>query len=216
MNSDNPNFSPAEVRSSRRTLLVIMAIVVVPFLLAYTMFRTGLWMPVDTTNKGALLLPPLHVDKLGLRNWAGDAVDFRSADGRWTMIIVGEGGCEEACKSALYLTRQAHIGLGKEAGRVLRYYGELGTELDPGLATILTGEHPRLVTVDVERGTFVEYIDSRVPELGLDFDSRRLVRDSYVFIADPLGNIMLYFTPSHSGKDILTDLKKLLKNSKLG
>ena len=216
MSPDNETSSKAELRASRRTLLIIMAIVVIPFLLAYAMFRTGVWMPISTTNKGSLLLPPLHVDELRLKERDGAAIDYQSADGRWAMIIIGDGVCDATCENALYLTRQVHIALGKEASRVLRYYGELGVELDEQLAATLAKEHPRLVAVNVDREEFTRYVDTRAAEQGLDFDSQVLVEESYILIADPLGNIMLYFTPGHSGKDILKDLKKLLKNSKLG
>jgi len=37
-----------------------------------------------------------------------------------------------------------------------------------------------------------------------------------VFLVDPLGNIMMYYTPTHSGKDLLKDLQKLLKASQIG
>ena len=216
MSPDNEISSKAELRASRRTLLIIMAIVVIPFLLAYTMWRTGVWMPISTTNKGSLLLPPLHVDELRLKERDGAAIDYQSAAGRWAMIIIGDGVCDATCENALYLTRQVHIALGKEASRVLRYYGELGVELDEQLAATLAEEHPRLVAVNVDREEFSRYVDTRAAEQGLDFDSQVLVQESYILIADPLGNIMLYFTSGHSGKDILKDLKKLLKNSKLG
>ena len=216
MSPDNETSSSAELRASRRTLLIIMAIVVIPFLLAYTMFRTGIWMPIGTTNSGTLLLPPLQVDEIGLKDRDGAAINYQAFDGRWAMLIVGDGACDATCDNALYLTRQVHIALGKEASRLLRYYGELGAELDEQLAVTLAAQHPRLVAVNVDRDEFTRYVDTQAAEQGFDFDSQVLVQESFVLIADPLGNIMLYFTPAHSGKDILKDLKKLLKNSKLG
>ena len=37
-----------------------------------------------------------------------------------------------------------------------------------------------------------------------------------IFIVDPIGNIVLYYSGEIDGKKFLTDLKKLLKASKIG
>ena len=193
-----------------------MAIVVIPFILAYSMWRTGIWMPAGTTNQGTLMLPPLHVDELGLEDWSGSSMDYQDAQGLWTLIMVGDGSCGERCENALYLTRQVHIALGKDASRVQRYYAELASSMDEKLAASLAEQHPRLVTVHLDRARFVEYINAMANAQDLGFNAQTLVDDSYVFVADPLGNIMLYFTSGNTGKEILKDLKKLLKNSKVG
>jgi hypothetical protein len=38
----------------------------------------------------------------------------------------------------------------------------------------------------------------------------------YIYVVDPLGNVMLYFTPENTAEDILSDLDTLLDNSSLG
>ena len=158
----------------------------------------------------------MHVDELGLEDWSGASLDYQDANGLWTLVIVGDGVCEAACENALYLTRQVHIALGKDASRVQRYYAELGSALDEGLAAALAEQHPRLVAVHADRVKFAEYVNAVTEAQGLEFNVQQLVDESYVFVADPLGNIMLYFTSDHSGKQILKDVKKLLKNSKVG
>ena len=40
--------------------------------------------------------------------------------------------------------------------------------------------------------------------------------DDIVFVADPFGNIMLYFTNAHDYRAQISDLKKLLKLSTIG
>jgi len=42
------------------------------------------------------------------------------------------------------------------------------------------------------------------------------VRADTLFIVDPLGNLMMRHDASHTTKDLLSDLKKLLKLSHIG
>ena len=41
-------------------------------------------------------------------------------------------------------------------------------------------------------------------------------REQTLFIVDPLGNLMMRHDASHTSKDLLSDLKKLLKLSHIG
>ena len=46
--------------------------------------------------------------------------------------------------------------------------------------------------------------------------SFRRAREHSLFIVDPLGNLMMRHDASHTTKDLLSDLKKLLKLSHIG
>jgi len=37
-----------------------------------------------------------------------------------------------------------------------------------------------------------------------------------ILVVDPLGNMMMYYHAENTGKDMLTDIKRMLKVSKLG
>jgi len=39
---------------------------------------------------------------------------------------------------------------------------------------------------------------------------------SYVLLVDPVGNVMMYYTPEHTAEEIMTDLETLLRYSSLG
>ena len=42
--------------------------------------------------------------------------------GKWTMLYVGDGLCDDRCRKALYLTRQSRIALNKDMDRVQRVF----------------------------------------------------------------------------------------------
>ena len=43
-----------------------------------------------------------------------------------------------------------------------------------------------------------------------------LFKSPNIFVADPLGNVILYYSGNIDGKKLLADLKKLLRASKIG
>ena len=53
-------------KHSQKQGLLILAIIVLPMIAAYVMFKTGWGMPTYTINKGLLLTPPQPVSNLNL------------------------------------------------------------------------------------------------------------------------------------------------------
>lgn len=193
----------------RLTFILIIGIVIVPMVLASFMYFNNVLVPSSRTNKGALILPPLELDRFSMINSEQQKVTAKDLDEKWALIVVGEGPCEDACQTALYHARQVNVALGKEAHRVIRYYLEMGEVIDPQMAQLVKAEYPRLNLAHADKFSFKRYLDQRV-------DSTTAFEQSYIFVADPMGNVMLYYTPENSGKDILEDLKRMLKVSRIG
>ena len=60
-------------------------------------------------------------------------------------------------------------------------------------------------------------LDASSPEArGVAGAVSRRTREHSLFIVDPLGNLMMRHDASHTTKDLLSDLKKLLKLSHIG
>ena len=179
-----------------------------PVLAAFYMYFSGSSLiPADRVNKGTLVVPTLAMDKLDLQLvQAGEG----EIEGKWKLLVFGSGACETgACKQSLYYTRQVNIALGREAGRVVRYYINTDVALDEQVLTAFETDYPRLHIQQSNGEAVAVFLDKTVP-------AEAVVQDSYIFIADPLGNVMMYYTPENEGGDILDDLKKLLKVSKIG
>ena len=118
---------------------------------------------------------------------------------KWGLVIVASQSCESECQDVLYQTRQAHIALGRRAERMSRYL-VLPQPVNSDMADILANEH---TGVEVLTGT--QPSDSAQPE-----------GDIKVFLTDPLGNVMLWYNREHTGKQMLKDIEKLLRASRIG
>jgi hypothetical protein len=135
--------------------------------------------------------------------------DFVARDGTrfalrhtWSLIEVTAGDCAADCQAALYRTRQVRRALGREMSRVQRLLVPRGT-LPP--ADWLAREHPGVLVVDQgtpARAVLDAALGSAAP--------------GAVFIADPLGNVILRFPAGTAMKDMHKDLALLLKASRIG
>lgn len=188
-------------RRSRTSLVMLAAIAVVPLLTACVIFFFFPSLtPEGTTNEGNLIDPPISMA-------ARDGEPELTVPGKWTLVVVAGHDCGDACERALYLSRQVNIALGKDAERVQRTLILADEEMSAALDDLLETGYPQLAV--------------RVPgsETALDV-FRRVAGTSdlagYVFVADPNGNLMLYYTPSNDGEQMLKDLKHLLRLSNIG
>ncbi|MTI14933.1 hypothetical protein [Sansalvadorimonas verongulae] len=162
--------------------------------LAAWMYFGGQFLPEGRNHKGNLLSPTLTLEAFQAANLNADVLD-----GKWGILVVADGECGETCKNSLYLTRQAHIALNRNSTRMSRFLVS-DTAPQPELQTFIDAEHDGLTVVK-----------GAMPSLS--HGSEGSVR---IFLTDPLGNVMLWYNEEHTGKQILKDMEKLLKTSRIG
>lgn len=182
--------SDAERRRNRRNILLIAAIALVPAILAYGfLFLFPGLIPHSTTNRGTLVRPPIPITQISSQ--------IQVPRGKWLLVVADGTDCDEACNHALYLARQVNIALGKDAGRLERLLLVSGNSLSPEFHDLLQREYPRVQVQYLAPGS----VDAVLGK----FDTH-----GHIFMVDPRGFIMMEYTATNSGKDILDDLKHLL------
>ena len=186
-------------RKSRVFLLTLIAIVAVPFLLATLMYQFQLFVPTGRTNHGELILPPKQIINLQLNG----AAALGSKDRKWSLFYIAEENCLENCLNRLYLMRQVHTALGKESGRMSTHLITRKFTPDDKFLQQLKLQFPNMTLNSID-------------PLNRELSDLKQLSEHQIFLADPNGNIMMYFSEQLSGKLILTDLKKLLRLSNIG
>ncbi|WP_320827160.1 hypothetical protein [Reinekea sp.] len=184
------------VRYSRTQLLIILITPLLVLLASTALYFSGLLLPDETSNKGVLLTPVLSVTDLGYPEVV------IGTERHWTLIQLSPV-CADSCGERLYEQRQMHIALGKLESRIERV---LLTETPLGQDEAAL--YPRLQVRTLASDAVSAALRSRIPAADL--------ADDIVFVADPFGNIMLYFTNAHDYRAQISDLKKLLKLSTIG
>src|SRR4051812_21204230 len=187
-------------RRGRQMLLIIAALFLVPVLVAFAMYYGHLWRPAGSSSKGELITPARPLEVVGLRNPDGSPAGADALQGKWTLLYIGDGACDEACRTALVFGRQTRLALNNEMTRVQRVFLATGHCC---AQDYFAREQPGLVALDA----------SNASALLAQFPGEHA---DGLYIVDPLGNLMMRHDAAHTTKDLLTDLKKLLKLSHIG
>ena len=184
--------------TTQRYKAVIIFLIPFLVLVSSTIFFYSGFSPEGRMNKGELIDPPINFDTLDIE---GPETGYL---GSWIILHFLEGPCETVCWNSLYKTRQVNIRLGKDSSRLVRLLVFTDqSELSKENLTKLATEYPRLM----------------VQKINKDNSSNNkllyMYKGSYVLF-DPLGNGILLYRSNLTGGELLEDLKKLLKNSKIG
>ena len=192
----------ADRKRTTRLVPTLMALLFFgPLAVAIGMYYVGgdRWRPSGSVAHGVLLLPPRELPTGVMVLPDGATADF---GGKWSLLYVGRGDCDDPCKEALYRTRQVRRALGKEMSRVQRFFVATGGAPN---TEFLAAVHPGILVM-------TEGLASRDAVLA----SLGTFAEGDVFVADPLGNVVLRFPAGTAMKDMHQDLQLLLKASQIG
>lgn len=206
-------------------LAFLLLFSLLPISLASWYFRVSSNTSVSaTSNKGVLINPLLDLPALGLVDAEGapayqtfeemtQGVSPDDYDPRpWQLLFLSTADCDAACVERLYFLRQMHIRLNRESERVQRVFVQVDampTALAPALLDTFAEQQPDLRLIKGDPARLREL-------LAPSAQGRDPVAEHFIYVADPVGNIMLYFTPENTLEDILDDIDKLLDQSSLG
>jgi hypothetical protein len=179
-------------RTSRLKLLLLAAMFFVPVVTAFVLYNRG-WRPAGSTNHGELLQP--------IRQLPASAASLL---GKWTLFYVGDGACGEDCKHVLWVARQTRVALNKDMPRIGRALFATRNCCD---RAFLDKEHQGIAIFDIGATAANQELLNLLPP-------RDHAND--LFLADPLGNIVMRFDGREDPHGLLDDLKKLLKLSSIG
>ena len=174
---------------------MLVLVFVVPFLLAVLALK-GDWFNRAATNKGELLTPPVELPGL-----------LRGETPVWRILYVLPESCEQKCKNALYSLNQIWEASGREKDRVIP-------------TVIKTQNSDAAALADISERTHIQVVQSDTKKLTASF---QVADPEWLFISDTLGNVILRYPLSTEqqeavmkSRDVLADLRKLLKLSRIG
>ena len=180
----------------RLQFLVIAAVFFGPLLFATWLYFSGDGLqPESRANHGALLEPIVNLPDAV----PGSRIHEHRA---WRLLYTEDGECGESCRQALYTLRQSRLMLGKEMDRVERVF--LHGEQAPD-TLLVAEEHKGLITL--QDPALRALLDDKKPE--------SLPAGGF-YLVDPHGNLVLYFSPDIKPKDMVDDIKRLLRLSRIG
>ena len=192
-----------EVKNNKNKIILILVIVAFlsPVVLSWLVFNyTDFVEQRGTSNHGDLITPPRPIEDLAMI----DPINpdrKESLHGKWSMVYVTET-CDEECMKNVYRMRQIHLMMDKHSLRVQKVLF-----LTAQQASDFSGQ--QLIDTDlINTGALLEKFRL--------FSSDDPLTQHRIYIVDPLGNLMMKFEQDANPRDIMTDLKKLLRASRIG
>lgn len=192
----------AQQRTGRWKLFAVLAICASPLIASY--FTYYVIKPQSRTNYGALIDPRAHpMPALQASALDGRHQELSAWKGKWIMLLISNGDCEEPCRKRLHDMRQLRLAQGKDMDRIERVW--LITD-DKPLDTMLMREYD---------GTQMLRVNPSIVQKWLPADEGTSVVD-HIYMIDPLGNLMMRFPKNAEANKMKKDIAKLLKASRIG
>ncbi|MFL6659445.1 MAG: SCO family protein [Massilia sp.] len=160
--------------------------------------------PTGRTNYGSLIDPREHpIPALGSKDLEGKPLTLDAYKGKWIMLQVSPGSCDQACKDRLVAIRQMRLMQGKDMERVERVW-------------LITDEAPLdTMLMRVIEGTRFLRVKPDALKAWLPVEPGGDVNE-HLYLIDPLGNLMMRFPKQPDPQKVKKDFGKLLKASAIG
>ena len=161
--------------------------------------------PKATVNYGKMIEPPVDLGSLELElNYQPLNID--SMERKWMIIHFLDDRCNEDCLEAFYFSRQINTAIGREKDRVKRFY-VASSKTQEKVKKLFQSE----TNLTVISAMNLNLLRQKMTEAGIN----PFIQPGFL-LADPLGNIILSYQGDIDPKKILSDIKKLLRASKIG
>lgn len=183
--------SPKQRSKGRLQLILVLLVAVGPMILATGMYKLQFWVPDGRSYHGEMIGNGQSRADLGVQG----------EDSHWQLLVSAPQTCEADCRHLVYLARQLNIGLGQDSARATHALAST-QPLEADYSARLTREYPNLQRYSLDK---VQY-EKAAPG----------VEAPHLWIIDPHGNLVLRYDAKVNGKDLLNDLRQLLKLSNIG
>ncbi len=183
--------APRGRAKGRLQLILILLVVIGPMLLATGMYKLQFWVPEGRSYHGEMIGDGKTLADLGVPAEAE----------HWQLLVSAPKNCAVDCQQLVYLARQINIGLGRDASRAGHALASVEPVSGEYLAK-LESEYPQLQRYPLDATRYGALAPNR--------------SEAQLWIVDPHGNLVLRYDARAKGKDVLNDLRHLLKLSNIG
>jgi cytochrome oxidase Cu insertion factor (SCO1/SenC/PrrC family) len=187
---------------------LMLFIILGPMLFAWMLFFKGNLQQIRLSHHGDLIAPPINISEI-LFHEKQEAFKGSNFNGKWWLVYTAPHLCYQECQNTLYNMQQLRLALGKNTERVERLY-----IINPHCSISIcqqtaAKDYAGMKQVSLDKTEFDNLF-------GAYNDSSSEHSVGELFILDPNGNMMMHYPGNKEARDILTDIKRLLKTSKIG
>ena len=206
-----------KVPSRLLPVLLIVLVFVLPMVLADLAFKYYQVHPkeIKKINRGELLNPTLDVKSLVLVQQANDNTNLEFKN-KWSLLYLTKHHCDAHCEKNLYYLRQIHSATGKKRMSVQRIVATMNSDThDEDLRQALQRyrDTKHLVFSNDTTDVLAQKFMMRTHKFNQtkSENSASIDTSDMLFIVDPEERIVLRYSGDFVAKDVLHDLKRLLR-----
>ena len=184
-------------KSKKFTAIALILVFTLPVILAKLALDNE-WFNKGSTNRGQLLNPIIE---------AGELFVVEGEEPHWRLAYSIPEVCDVACENAIFSISQVRTAVGREMDRVDAVF-------------IVTENSDIKAVENLEKNKFGKVLKTETKNVNKLFNQ---VGKNGIFVVDTLGNVILKFNSTldreqaiMDSRDILADLRKLLKLSRIG
>lgn len=191
-------------KHNQRALYAVWGVACLPVIAAMLMYFGKIAVPEGRANHGELLAPGTSLQQLGLQT----DLPHQFTEPRWLLLITAPEHCDARCQDWLHQLRQIKTALGRDTDRVEyrlvqpRDMAQSSSRSDTSTSNIALDDLENLNRANAETV-------NRLSSSHGDYQAA-------IWVADPLGNLVLRYDLNEPPRSLLDDLKRLLKVSKIG
>jgi len=185
------------VPSGLLPIVLIALMFGLPIVIAAWLYYDTSLRPAGRTNHGILLDPIVN-----LHDTVPNSPALEWSEDHWLLVYTNDGDCDAECRDALYTLRQSRLMLGNDMNRLRRLF--LHGEWAPD-RVFIAEQHQGLGTLK----------DDELRELLAASRPQQEPAGGF-FLVDPLGNLVMYFSPDIAPDDMVDDIGHLLDLSRIG
>jgi cytochrome oxidase Cu insertion factor (SCO1/SenC/PrrC family) len=187
------------IRSGRTKMLLLFLVCAAPVIASYVSYY--LIKPQGRVNYGTLVEPVRPLPEATLRHLDGRPFPFAELKGKWVLLTIDHGACDQPCVTKLYKMRQVRATQGKDADRIER-------------AWLIDDEAP-LETQVIRAYDGMHMMRAAGSPFLAAFPAAGERRD-HIYLIDPLGNLVLRYPKDADPEKMKKDLERLLRYSGIG
>ena len=194
-------------KSGKKLILIVFLICFVPFFLAAAAYFNGFFK--SKNNYGVLIEPQTEVPTaLTAVRLGGEKFDIAQLKGKWILFQVAASDCKEACQQMMFYQRQIRTSTGKEKARLERVVFLID---DAPVETMLLRQFEGVHFVRISQAQLAGWLP-----VATERQADPVAIQEHVFLADPLGHVMMRFPANPDPAKMRKDISKLLWASRIG
>ena len=186
---------------SRAILIFLFILFFLPMMGAWILYKSGVNIFTGRVNHGQLINPPLTLTDISLKN--------NITHDKWAMIYVAPQQCEKICLDNLYKMRQIRLELNADEQRMQRVLITAQGQSINNLHSLLAHQYFGTIALQIPQNEINKLL-AIIPQKNL------AMRQGGLYLADPLGNVMMVYAADANPSGIYKDLQRLLRVSQIG